>query len=30
MAATPVIEIRGLTKSYAGGFQALKSVDLEI
>jgi ABC-2 type transport system ATP-binding protein len=31
MAPTPpVISIQGLTKSYAGGFQALKSVDLEI
>ena len=26
----PVISIKGLTKTYAGGFQALKSVDLEI
>jgi ABC-2 type transport system ATP-binding protein len=26
----PVISIKGLTKIYAGGFQALKSVDLEI
>ncbi len=26
----PTISIKGLTKTYAGGFQALKSVDLEI
>ena len=26
----PVIAIRGLTKTYAGGFEALKGVDLEI
>jgi ABC-2 type transport system ATP-binding protein len=26
----PIISIRGLTKTYAGGFQALKAVDLEI
>jgi ABC-2 type transport system ATP-binding protein len=26
----PIISISGLTKTYAGGFQALKSVDLEI
>ena len=26
----PIIEIRGLTKTYAGGFQALKDVDLGI
>jgi len=26
----PVISIKGLTKTYAGGFRALKSVDLEI
>jgi ABC-2 type transport system ATP-binding protein len=26
----PVISINGLTKTYAGGFEALKSVDLEI
>lgn len=26
----PVISIQGLTKTYAGGFQALKAVDLEI
>jgi ABC-2 type transport system ATP-binding protein len=26
----PVISIRGLTKTYAGGFEALKSVDLDI
>jgi len=26
----PVISIKGLTKTYAGGFQALKSVDLKI
>ena len=26
----PVLSIRGLTKTYAGGLQALKSVDLEI
>lgn len=26
----PVISIKGLTKTYAGGFQALKDVDLEI
>jgi len=26
----PVIAIQGVTKTYAGGFQALKSVDLEI
>jgi len=25
-----VISINGLTKTYAGGFQALKGVDLEI
>jgi ABC-2 type transport system ATP-binding protein len=27
---TPIISVRGLTKTYAGGFQALKTVDLEI
>jgi ABC-2 type transport system ATP-binding protein len=27
---TPVISVRGLTKTYASGFAALKSVDLEI
>ena len=27
---SPIIEIRGLTKTYAGGFQALKGVDLAI
>lgn len=27
---TPIISIRGLGKTYAGGFQALKSVDLDI
>ncbi|MBA4011313.1 MAG: multidrug ABC transporter ATP-binding protein [Phenylobacterium sp.] len=26
----PIISVAGLTKTYAGGFQALKSVDLEI
>ena len=26
----PIISVSGLTKTYAGGFQALKSVDLEI
>jgi ABC-2 type transport system ATP-binding protein len=26
----PIIEIHGLSKTYAGGFQALKSVDLQI
>jgi ABC-2 type transport system ATP-binding protein len=26
----PIISIRGLSKTYAGGFQALKSVDLDI
>jgi ABC-2 type transport system ATP-binding protein len=26
----PIISIRGLSKTYAGGFQALKNVDLEI
>jgi len=26
----PIISIKGLTKTYAGGFQALKDVDLEI
>jgi ABC-2 type transport system ATP-binding protein len=26
----PIISVRGLTKTYASGFQALKSVDLEI
>jgi ABC-type multidrug transport system ATPase subunit len=26
----PVISIRDLTKTYAGGFEALKSVSLEI
>ena len=26
----PVISVKGLSKTYAGGFQALKSVDLEI
>src|SRR5579871_488250 len=26
----PIIEIRGLTKTYASGLQALKRVDLEI
>lgn len=26
----PIISIRGLTKTYAGGFQALKGVDLDI
>ena len=26
----PIISVSGLSKSYAGGFQALKSVDLEI
>jgi ABC-2 type transport system ATP-binding protein len=30
MTTPVVISIRGLTKSYAGGFQALKSVDLDI
>jgi len=28
--ASPIISIRGLTKTYASGFQALKSVDLDI
>ncbi|WP_293482985.1 ABC transporter ATP-binding protein [Phenylobacterium sp.] len=28
--ATPIITIEGLSKTYAGGFQALKGVDLEI
>ncbi len=28
--SAPVIEIRGLAKTYATGFQALKSVDLSI
>ncbi|WP_419720789.1 ABC transporter ATP-binding protein [Phenylobacterium aquaticum] len=27
---TPIISVKGLTKTYAGGFQALKTVDLEI
>jgi ABC-2 type transport system ATP-binding protein len=27
---TPIISVSGLSKTYAGGFQALKSVDLEI
>lgn len=26
----PIISVAGLSKTYAGGFQALKSVDLEI
>src|SRR3989338_6078591 len=26
----PIISIQGLSKTYAGGFQALKGVDLEI
>ena len=26
----PIISIRGLTKTYASGFQALKNIDLEI
>ena len=26
----PIISVQGLSKTYAGGFQALKSVDLEI
>jgi ABC-2 type transport system ATP-binding protein len=26
----PIISIAGLSKTYAGGFQALKGVDLEI
>ena len=30
MVSLPIISIQGLTKSYAGGFQALKSVDLDI
>jgi len=30
MQAQPIIQIRGLSKVYASGFQALKSVDLEI
>jgi len=30
MAAPPIISIEGLTKTYKGGFQALKAVDLEI
>ena len=28
--ATPVIRIEGLAKTYAGGFQALRSIDLEV
>jgi len=28
--STPVIDIRGLTKTYASGLQALKTVDLQI
>ncbi|WP_304165221.1 ABC transporter ATP-binding protein [Phenylobacterium aquaticum] len=27
---TPIISVKGLTKTYAGGFQALKTVDLDI
>jgi ABC-2 type transport system ATP-binding protein len=29
-APEPIITIEGLSKTYAGGFQALKSVDLTI
>jgi ABC-2 type transport system ATP-binding protein len=29
-AAAPIISITGLTKTYAGGHQALKGVDLDI
>ena len=29
-AADPIIQVRGLSKIYAGGFQALKNVDLDI
>ena len=29
-AAAPIVSIQGLTKTYAGGFQALKRVDLDI
>ena len=29
-AAAPIVRIRGLCKTYAGGFEALKSIDLEI
>lgn len=27
---TPIVSIQGLSKTYAGGFQALKRVDLDI
>ncbi len=27
---TPIVSIQGLSKTYAGGFQALKQVDLQI
>lgn len=30
MSATPIIEVRGLSKTYASGFKALKNVNLEI
>lgn len=30
MATAPIVSIRGLTKTYASGFQALKGVDLDI
>src|SRR5690606_8251848 len=30
MSTQPIIEVRGLSKRYASGFQALKNVDLEI
>src|SRR5690606_15772319 len=30
MSTTPIIEVRGLSKTYASGFEALKNVDLEI
>ncbi len=30
MSATPILQIRGLTKTYASGHQALKGVDLDI
>jgi ABC-2 type transport system ATP-binding protein len=29
-ADTPIIDVRGLTKTYASGFQALKGIDLQI
>ncbi|MDE2355360.1 MAG: ABC transporter ATP-binding protein [Alphaproteobacteria bacterium] len=30
MAGSPILQVRGLAKTYAGGFQALKPTDLEI